>query len=131
MSHRDVVTRQLGGLLSVLSHPHRLRIIEEIGAGERDVGSLAAALGISHSGTSQHLSVLRAHRVVEERRDGRHVFYRLRSPALARWLVDGLDFIASDPGEAERLQDAVAHARSLWGGGPAGESEGEEISCRS
>src|SRR5690349_16992863 len=78
--HRVLVTRELAELLAALGHPHRIRIIEELRDGECDVKTLQDSLGISHSGVSQHLMVLRAHRVVCERRQGRHVFYRLRQP---------------------------------------------------
>ena len=73
-------------MFSVLAHPHRLRIVEELGSDERDVASLQSALGISHSGVSQHLSQLRALELVIERREGRHVFYRLMHPELAAWI---------------------------------------------
>ena len=40
MSHKTLVTKQLGDFLGVLSHPHRIRIIEELRDGEKDVNSL-------------------------------------------------------------------------------------------
>lgn len=114
MAFRVLVSSKLGRMLGVLSHPHRLRIIEELGPDERDVASLQSALGISHSGVSQHLAQLRAVALVVERRAGRHVFYRLPHPKLAAWLLEGLCFI--DPGEAEtELVTAVRDARALWG----------------
>ena len=71
MPERTLVTKELAQLLGVLSHPHRIRIVEELRAGECDVKSLQELLGISHAGVSQHLALLRAHRLVEERREGR------------------------------------------------------------
>jgi DNA-binding transcriptional ArsR family regulator len=115
MPHRVLVTKQLGTLLGVLSHPHRLRIIEELGQGEQDVNALQALLGISHSGVSQHLSLLRAHHVVEERREGRRVIYSLVRPLLAAWLVDGLHFIRPEPEALKGLEAAVSKARAEWG----------------
>jgi DNA-binding transcriptional ArsR family regulator len=115
MPHRVLVTKQLGTLLGVLSHPHRLRIIEELGQGEQDVNALQALLGISHSGVSQHLSLLRAHHVVEERREGRRVIYNLVRPELAVWLVEGLQFIRPGAEEMKGLDAAVRKARSDWG----------------
>jgi DNA-binding transcriptional ArsR family regulator len=115
MTFRALVNERLGRLLGVLSHPHRLRIVEELGLHERDVASLQRALGISHSGVSQHLAQLRSHSLVAERREGRHVFYRLLQPDIAKWLLDGMRFI--EPGEEElRLRTAVHDARRLWGG---------------
>ena len=119
MPHRAIVTRELAALLGVLSHPHRLRIVEELRDGEHDVNALQAALGVSHSGASQHLSVLPAHRLVSERREGRHVFYRLRRPDLARWLLDGVRFLEERPDDADTLRNAIASVREEWAGEPA------------
>ena len=115
MPFRSIVTKQLGTFLGALSHPHRLRIVEELGDQERDVNALTEALGITHSGVSQHLAVLRAHGVVVERREGRHVFYRLRRADLSSWLVAGLDFIGPAREEIREMESALRKARSTWG----------------
>ncbi len=101
-------------MTGLLSHPHRIRIVEELRDSELDVNSLQELLGISHSGVSQHLSLLRAHRVVLERREGRHVFYRLRQPRLAAWLVGGVEFLTGDPDQREEFSAAVERVKSLW-----------------
>ncbi len=114
MPYRSVVSRELAGLLGVLAHPHRLRIVEELRTGELDVGAIQALLDIAQSGVSQHLAVLRAHRIVAERREGRHVFYRLRQPELADWLLDGLAFIEHDVEASRQLRHDVRRARAKW-----------------
>lgn len=111
--HRLLVTKELAAFFSVLSHPHRIRIIEELGDGECDVMSLQDTLGISHSGVSQHLMVLRAHRIVSERRQGRHVYYRLRQPAMASWLLDATEFLELES-EVLELREAIRKARRTW-----------------
>jgi DNA-binding transcriptional ArsR family regulator len=114
MPSRALVTKELADLLSVLAHPHRLRIVEELRDQELDVNSLQEALGISHSGVSQHLSLLRARRLVTERREGRRVFYRLRRPEMAAWLLDGTTFIEIDANDARTMRRAIEHARAAW-----------------
>jgi len=109
-----MVSKELANLLGVLSHPQRIRIVEEVRNRELDVNSLQEILGISHSGVSQHLALLRAHRIVAERRDGRHVYYRLRQPELAAWLIAGVGFISGSPGDYEEFQSAVERVKSLW-----------------
>jgi DNA-binding transcriptional ArsR family regulator len=96
LPHRLLVTRELAALFAVLGHPHRIRIIEELRDGECDVKSLQIRLGIKHCGVSQHLMVLRAHRIVCERRQGRHVFYRLRQPGMASWLLEATEFLEQE-----------------------------------
>lgn len=114
MPYRIVVTKELSELFGVLAHPHRLRIIEELREGEKDVNSLAQILGISHPGVSQHLTLMRAHKLLVERRQGRNVFYRLRKPKLASWLIEGLEFITPDSDNVEELLSAVERARKVW-----------------
>lgn len=76
-------------MLRVLAHPARLQIVELLLEGERDVTTLGQLLGLEGSGVSQHLSVLRAHRLVDQRRMGQRCLYRLRSEGLGRWLLAG------------------------------------------
>lgn len=114
MPQRALVAKELATLLGVLAHPHRVRIVEELREREQDVNSLRDILGIAHSGVSQHLGVLRAHRIVEERREGRHVFYHLRQPELASWLTVGLRFLEGDREAHEQFLAALEHVRGLW-----------------
>jgi len=114
MPHRALVAKELAEFLGVLSHPHRIRIIEELRDGEHDVNSLQEGLGISHSGVSQHLMVLRANRFVSERREGRRVFYQLRQPELAGWLLEATRFLERGAAEADELRKAIGKTRKQW-----------------
>ncbi len=114
MPHRVLVTKELADFFSVLSHPQRIRIIEELRDGEHDVNSLQEALGISHSGVSQHLMVLRAHRLVSERREGRRVFYQLRQPGIAGWLLEATQFLENGATSAVELRNAITRTRNDW-----------------
>ena len=64
-------------LFRVLGHPARVRILELLRDGERSVGALQAELGLDSGGTSQHLAALRRIGLVESRREGTSVFYRV------------------------------------------------------
>lgn len=114
MPYRVVVTKELSELFGVLSHPQRIRIIEELHAGEKDVGSLATILEISSSGVSQHLSVLRAHRLIIERKQGRSVFYHLRQPEIAAWVLEALKYIVPFQEDLNKFQTAVKKVRRVW-----------------
>ncbi|MCS7025262.1 MAG: metalloregulator ArsR/SmtB family transcription factor [Bryobacteraceae bacterium] len=122
MPARTVISKELGKLLGVLSHPHRIRIIEELRHGEMDVNSLQAVLGVAHSGVSQHLSLLRSHRLVSERREGRHVYYQLTQPKLATWLMEGLEFLEANVLQAQEMREALEQTRSIWGADAANPS---------
>lgn len=116
MPHLALVTKELAEFLGVLSHPHRIRIIEELRDGEQDVASLQQLLGISHSGVSQHLMVLRANRLVSERREGRHVFYQLRQPEIAAWVLEATRFLERETVEGDQLRKAISKTRKEWAG---------------
>lgn len=64
----------------VLGHPVRVRVLELLRERERSVGDLQAALEIDSSGTSQHLGALRTAGLVEARKEGTSVFYRVKDP---------------------------------------------------
>lgn len=111
---RALIAKELAELLGAIAHPHRLRILIELHDGEMDVNGLQQILGISHSSVSQNLAILRAHHLVRERRQGRHVFYSLTNPSFAEWLLEGLKFLETGLVRHEDIRAAVEMARRLW-----------------
>ena len=73
-------------LFSALSHPVRLRIAESLSEGAKSVGEVAAEMGITQSGASQHLSLLARAGVLKSSRRGALHLYRLRGPRIAKIL---------------------------------------------
>lgn len=67
-------------LLKVLANPDRLMLLCQLSHGERNVGELEALLGIRQPTLSQQLGVLRREGLVETRRDGKQIHYRICSP---------------------------------------------------
>jgi DNA-binding transcriptional ArsR family regulator len=77
-------------VFEVLVEPHRRRILDLLRGGERTVGDLVSALGLSQPGVSKHLRVLREAGLVEVRADGQRRQYRLRTEPLREideWLA--------------------------------------------
>lgn len=70
-----------GQLLKALANPDRLMLLCQLSQGERNVSELEAQLGIQQPTLSQQLAVLRREGLVETRRDGKQIFYRISSPA--------------------------------------------------
>jgi DNA-binding transcriptional ArsR family regulator len=66
-------------LMKVLSNPDRLLLLCELAQGERNVGELESELGIVQPTLSQQLAVLRDAELVETRRDGKSIYYRIAS----------------------------------------------------
>ena len=71
-------------LLTVLANEHRLAILCVLVEGERSVGALVDAVGLTQSALSQHLAKLRAANIVATRRDAQTIYYRLASAAAGR-----------------------------------------------
>lgn len=114
MSFREIATHELADLMGVLAHHDRIQIVEELSKSEQRVQVLKEKLQISHSRVSQHLALLRTHKVVAERRQGRHVFYRLTRPELSLWLLDALKFITFRLQHTDQILTAVESAHNLW-----------------
>ncbi|MEC3916004.1 ArsR/SmtB family transcription factor [Nocardia sp. CDC160] len=75
----------------MLSDPTRLHILWILADGEADVTALTAACGASRTAVSQHLAKLRFTGLVDTRRDGRRIIYRIRDGHLARLVREGLN----------------------------------------
>jgi DNA-binding transcriptional ArsR family regulator len=76
--------------LQMLAEPTRLRLMWQLTAGEYDVGTLAAALGVARPAASQHLAKLRLAGLVTARRDGRRVIYAARGGHVRRLVAEVL-----------------------------------------
>jgi DNA-binding transcriptional ArsR family regulator len=66
-------------LLKAMANPTRLMVLCQIADGEKSVGELERAIGLSQSGLSQHLAVLRSKDLVTTRRDAQTIYYSLSS----------------------------------------------------
>lgn len=69
-------------LLKLLTHPARLAILEILRDGEHCVCHMEAHLGLRQAYISQQLMVLREAGLIQDRRDGWNVFYRITEPRI-------------------------------------------------
>jgi rhodanese-related sulfurtransferase/predicted transcriptional regulator len=131
MTHRQFKDRlygQLARLGKALSSPHRLEMLELLAQGERTVESLATELELSIANVSQHLQALKQAALVESRKQGLFVHYRLADPEVfelskvirsvaARRLADfdrvvREHFSGRDEGDAVGVDELLKLARS-------------------
>lgn len=85
ISHRDfknALYEQFARIGKTLGNPHRLELLELLAQGERTVDSLATETELSVANASQHLQALRQAALVESRKQGLFVYYRLADPAI-------------------------------------------------
>ena len=71
-------------LLRALGNERRLMILCQLSDGERSVGELLPAVGLSQSALSQHLAVLREEGIVATRREAQTIWYRIADPAAVK-----------------------------------------------
>ena len=64
-------------LFAILGDPTRVRVLTALASGELCVSDLAVATGVNRTTISHQLRVLRGHRLVRRRRDGKVVYYAL------------------------------------------------------
>jgi rhodanese-related sulfurtransferase/predicted transcriptional regulator len=84
---KDVLYAQVARIGKAVSSPKRLELIELLAQGEKPVEKLAAEAGISLKLASAHLKELRQAHLVESRKEGKNVYYRLTGEAVADFWV--------------------------------------------
>lgn len=92
----------LSDLLVTISAPARLEILVILGAGEACVCHLESRMGCRQAYISQHLMALRQAGLIDSRREGKFVFYRLLKPEIMPLLKDaalltGVDLPVIEP----------------------------------
>jgi rhodanese-related sulfurtransferase/DNA-binding MarR family transcriptional regulator len=74
---KDLLYEQVACIGKALASPKRLELLEVLAQGEKTVEALSSELGIDIKLTSAHLKALRTARLVDSRREGKYVLYRL------------------------------------------------------
>lgn len=106
---KDGLYEQFARIGKAVAHPKRFEILDVLSQGERSVEVLSAAVASSMVNTSAHLRVLRESRLVDTRKVGTRVFYRLSDDAVTGFISGLRDLAASRYAEVERiLQDFLA-----------------------
>lgn len=104
------VYRAKAEMFRILGHPARVRALELLRDGERTVGDLQSALGLDSSGTSQHLGVLRRNGILDSRRDGTSVYYRVKDPRTFQLLEIARQILTTSLSESQQLLDQLAES---------------------
>jgi rhodanese-related sulfurtransferase/DNA-binding transcriptional ArsR family regulator len=87
-SLKTAVYAQIARIGQAASSPARLELLELLAQGARTVEALARQTGGSVATSSHHLQVLRRARLVESRKDGLYVTYRLADPQVEAFLLE-------------------------------------------
>lgn len=76
----DLIARRF----RTLGEPYRLRILQQLEAGERTVGELVAALDGNQPNVSKHLQILHSAGLIGRRRSGTSILYSISDPMVFR-----------------------------------------------
>ena len=103
--------RDYESVMKAAADPGRARVLKMLESGEMCVCQIVAALGLSQSTISKHLSLLYAAGLVEERKQGRWVYFRLSQDRTNEYAASLLsligDWLNRDPtvrADAERVR---------------------------
>ncbi|RRQ20782.1 ArsR/SmtB family transcription factor [Thiohalobacter thiocyanaticus] len=112
---------QFARIGKVLGNAHRLALIEYLAQGERSVEALAKVSGLSVANTSQHLQQLRQAGLVETRREGQRIHYRLSGEDVVV-LLDAIRNVATRHlAEIDQLVDTYLNTKDNMEPVPAAE----------
>ena len=93
-------------LFKALMHPARLEILDTLRDGEHCVCHIEAALGYRQAYISQQLSVLRDIGLVQDRRDGWNVHYRVTQPQVFALLDVAITMMGGQPSSRKTTHGA-------------------------
>jgi len=97
------LSEKIAEVLQVISPPARLSILIAIGRGEACVCHLESILGWRQAYLSQHLMALRKAEILQDRREGRYVYYRLKDGAILALVRDAAILGGLDPQSVDAL----------------------------
>ena len=107
--------REVMDVLKALADESRLRALCALRGGELCVCQLIALLDLAPSTVSKHLTILRAARLVESRKDGRWMYYRLsrefRAPSAGKILA----LLCKDTAKTSRMVEDRKHLKRICG----------------
>jgi len=112
---QDNTLKPVSELFGALSHPTRLKLIGLLMRQEMDVSHLQAALGVSQSSVSQHLGLMKQHGLLQERRQGKHVFYSIRSPQIKAVIQSAIQLITINAVASSEAIETMSELLSCCG----------------
>ncbi len=115
--------REVMDMLKALADENRLRVLGALKGGELCVCQLVALLELAPSTVSKHLTILRSARLVDSRKDGRWMYYRLsrefRTPSAGKLLA----LLFKDMAQTRRIVEDRKRLKRICG-------ENMEVLCR-
>lgn len=110
---KDAIYGHMGTVTKALGSPKRLEILDLLSQGEKSVEMIAehAELGIKNA--SAQLKELKSARLIDSRRSGKNVFYRLSDPQVARFWIELQKFSQNRISEIQTILTEVMGSENV------------------
>lgn len=82
--YNEAMLGSVAARFRAMGEPVRLRVLHALRAGEQTVSALVDRLDLGQANLSKHLAVLHREGLVDRRREGLNVFYRIADPSVFR-----------------------------------------------
>lgn len=99
----DIVINLTADFLKSLSHPVRIKVLNLLGPGERCVCELMEEIDIEQSNLSQHLTLMKRQGLIDSRKEGAKVFYRILYPSVLE-VVSAVE---------KTLSEQISHSQNI------------------
>lgn len=99
-------------IAKAIGHPVRVAVIDFLKGGEQCVCDIAAKVGSERTNLSKHLSVMVAAGVLDSRKEGLKVFYRIKTPCILRFLDCLRDCLKEQVKETQELLTAMQEPKN-------------------
>lgn len=86
MENRNILQIKKTAILKGLAHPVRLSIVEALAKGDMCVCDITEMFRFDRTTISKHLALMKGIGILEDRKEGLNVYYRLRIKCLASLL---------------------------------------------
>jgi DNA-binding transcriptional ArsR family regulator len=109
--HANIAVDEVASIAKALAGPGRLRVVGALTSGELCVCQIVELLELAPSTVSRHMAVLQGAGLVESRKDGRWVYYRLPEepePHVAgalKWALETFGATEQDPRDKRKLKN--------------------------
>lgn len=99
----DIVVKLTADFFKTLGHPVRIKILHSLEKGERCVCDLLEEIDIEQSNLSQHLGMMKKQGIIDSRKDGQKVIYRIVYQSVMN-VVSGAE---------KTLSEQIGHSQSI------------------
>ena len=104
---KALMMNKKSNLFKAIGHPSRVQILEYLSSGERCVCDIISELELEQSNVSQHLAVLRRENLIESRKQGLQVVYRIKHLEILVVLQKAQELISNELNDKHRLMQEI------------------------